>query len=283
MRVKTRITTTILALVVVSNQFNACKKDEGARSEANNSASVSNANENTEIDSTLMNGLVAWYTFDGDVLDHSGHNNNIVFNSATPAKGQAGIPKTAYLFDGAGSYMQVANSTSLNPQKITLYAVVKLKGFWGGTCHDNRVISKGYNDTWNGRYTLGYNDQAFYNYAGCFDTVATKNQNFVGSFGDGQGTASGVVDNLENVKLGRWYSIAYTYNGTYSKFYVNGILRAQALKTTSFTPSTQDIFIGRNEDPAYPYYFNGLIDEIRIYRKALSAGEVSLLYNNSSR
>jgi len=259
-----------VTLIAFSFQLLSCKKDSTVGGDRNYTNSV-----NALIDS-LSTGLVAWYTFDGDALDHSGNNNNVVFNSAKPAKGKAGLPKTAYLFDGT-SYMKVANSTSLNPQKITLFAVIKPKGFWAGTCHDNRVISKGYNDTWSGRYTLGYNDQAFYNYTGCYDTVATKFENFVGSFGDGQGTAAGVVDNLDKVKLGRWYSIAFTYNGTYAKFYVDGILKAQASATTTFTPSTQEVCIGRNEDPGFPYSFNGLIDEIRIYKRALTASEIQQL------
>ena len=46
-----------------------------------------------------------------------------------------------------------------------------------------------------------------------------------------------------------------------------------------FTDNSSDLYIGKHEDPPYPYYFNGIIDEIRIYNRALPAGAVQQLSN----
>jgi hypothetical protein len=276
MKSKTQITTICICLMLISITFFSCKKD------SSNALSVNTENiENSVADPTtdsLAKGLVGWYTFNGDILDHSGHHNNVVFNTAKPAKGKSGNANTAYQFDGISNYMQVNNSNSLNPQKITLFALFKTQGFYQGTCHGNRLISKGANDADYGRYALGYDDQPHYGYQGCEEPVIDSLENPYGAFGDGQATASGVTGFSKFIHKGKWSTLTYIYNGTYSKLYVNGILISSVKKSTSFTPnSNTPIFFGRNQDPSYPYYFNGIIDEIRIYNRALSTIEVQEL------
>jgi hypothetical protein len=48
-------------------------------------------------------------------------------------------------------------------------------------------------------------------------------------------------------------------------------------KVIPFTPNSNNLFIGRQENPAYPFLFNGVIDEIRIYNRALPPPAVTLL------
>jgi hypothetical protein len=222
-----------------------------------------------------IDNLVAWYTFNGDTKDHSGNNNDVNFNSATPTVGKDGVANTAYLFDGS-SYMTVPNSALINPTgAITIIAVVKVSGFYDGVCHSNRIISKGFNDFANGRYVLGFDDQPYWQYNGCDKPVKETKQSFYGSFGDTQTGAAGVTNLAIHVKKEKWYTLAYTFDGKRSKFYVNGVLQAANVKSTTFTPNTNSLFIGRNEDPAYPYYFNGVIDELRIYNVALTQNKIT--------
>src|SRR5215469_2698313 len=122
MKTKIKISTITMCIAFLSTQFISCKKDNADLTAATKSQSADDAVADSS--SSLNNGLIAWYTFNGDVLDHSGHNNNVIFNSAKPTKGKSGLPKTAYSFDGVSSYMQVANSKSLSPLKISLYALV---------------------------------------------------------------------------------------------------------------------------------------------------------------
>lgn len=68
--------------------------------------------------------------------------------------------------------------------------------------------------------------------------------------------------------------VAFTYDGSEAKLYVDGKLKQTVTSTVPFTPNTFDLLIGKAEHPQYPYWFNGVIDEIRIYKKALCHGEV---------
>ena len=131
-----------------------------------NANSVDNSINTLPADSSL----VAWYPFHhGQLVDKSGKGNRIVFCSATPVASRLGQNSGAYYFDGVSSYMKVRNSPSLNPTTaITLAALVKPMGFYQGKCHGNRILTKGYDDDHtNGRYLLGFDDQAFYKYEGC--------------------------------------------------------------------------------------------------------------------
>ena len=105
-------------------------------------------------------GLVAWYSFDsGGLHDLSTYHNRIIFNNAQPAPDRNGMANNAYYFNGASSYMEVKNSPSLNPDKeITLFAIVKFDDFYEGTCHGNRILFKGYDDSDPGVYYVGTSD-----------------------------------------------------------------------------------------------------------------------------
>lgn len=250
----------------------SCQKDTTKQPFANSKA---NAISNDE--SSLAGNIVAWYPFNGNTRDSSGNKNNVTLNSGCKrTTGKNGKPQTAYYFNGS-SYMQVSNSSSLNPTNISLLAVVKVQGFYQGQCHGNRIISKGYNDTWNGRYTLEFSDAPYYNYLGCNSVVNEVYQTFSGTYGDGQGTASGTTATSNYIVKDKWYTLIYTYDGSNSKLYINGVLRSITQKTTSFSPSDRDLFFGRNEDPTFPYNFTGAIDEIRIYNKAITPIQVAKL------
>jgi hypothetical protein len=256
-------------IILTTLTLTSCKKDA--------TQSASSAAFNAE-NATANSNLVAWYTFNGDTKDHSGNGNNVDFNNATPTAGKDGASNTAYLFNGTTNYMTVPNSASLNPSSaITIIVVVQPLGFYQGECHSNRVICKGYNDYDNGRYTIGYDDQPFWQYQGCDEQVKEGKESFYGAYGDGQATSAGVTDLAIHVKQGKWYTLAYTFDGRRSRFYVNGMLQAASVISTTFTPNNNPLFIGRNQDPSYPYYFNGIIDEIRIYNTALSQNNIQQL------
>jgi hypothetical protein len=271
MRTKLKLNPALLCVTaLILFQSVSCKKDSNLKSVSAQTESNSTASDPV---------LVGWYTFDGDDLDHSGYNNNVDFDNATPTTGKHGLANTAYFFDGFSSYMTIPNSVSVNPNQITLFAVIKPMGFYQGQCHRNTILYKAYDDNTPGKYLLAYDDMAYYNFQGCDEPVQNKFQNFYGSFGDGQATAAGVRDDSTYIVKNKWYIIAFTYNKINAKFYVNGQLEASNHVSTTFTPNNAPIYIGKLPSVQFPYWFTGKIDEIRIYNKALSASQI----NNLSR
>ncbi|MBV9961137.1 MAG: LamG domain-containing protein [Parafilimonas sp.] len=267
-----RITLQLFTLIVTLAQLSSCKKDTSGV--AINSSGIANVTVKN-----LDTNLVAWYNFNGDIKDHSRYHNDITFNNATPTSGRNGESNNAYFFNGFSSYMRVANSASLNPRNgVTLVAVIKPMGFYSGECHYNRIMQKSFDDFTNGRMELGFSDQPYYNYEGCDAEVSADHETFYGSYGNGS-NASGASATGNYITLDKWYTLIYTFDGSVSNLYINNVLAATDTHATTYTPNNNDLLIGKTLNPSFPYWFTGIIDGIRIYNKAMSAGEVHNLYS----
>jgi hypothetical protein len=226
----------------------------------------------------LKDGLVAWYNFNGGNLnDSSGKNNHIAFNNAVKTTDRFGRADGAYIFNGSASYMRVTNSGSLNPTSaITLAAVVKVNDFYNGLCHVNQILGKvdNYGDYMPGFYNLRISDYPDY----CGNPIDVNKQKFSGAYGDNNIGAAFTRTDTVFVKKSQWYNIVYTYESGVSKLYINGELKdTRSLAGNTFTPNTADLFIGKCNNSQYPYWFNGVIDDVRIYNRALCLGEVKQL------
>jgi hypothetical protein len=92
-----------------------------------------------------------------------------------------------------------------------------------------------------------------------------------------------IAEDTAYIKPRTWYKIAYTYDGQVAKFYVDGILRNSETISTTFTSNSDDLFFGKLNYLNYYYWFNGIIDEIRIYNKALTAHQIKIYHNNRLR
>jgi hypothetical protein len=69
-----------------------------------------------------------------------------------------------------------------------------------------------------------------------------------------------------------WHHYALTYDGSNQKLYIDGILATTTSKTGSINTNSTNLRIGE--------YFNGFIDDVHIYNRALSAGEIKALYES---
>ncbi|HET7003229.1 MAG TPA: LamG domain-containing protein, partial [Puia sp.] len=223
---------------------------------------------------TLYNlnyGLVAYYNFNnGNLNDSSGRGNNIIFNNATLTSDRYGRAGNAYRFTG-GAYMRVPNSSTLNPSQITLMAIVRVNGFYTGQYWANEILMKGYQDQSAGVYGLRVQPVSF-DYTKPLDTTREM---FTGFYGDNAN--AGIMDSSFLVHGGVWNTVVYTYDGFVCKLYVNGKLENSKTVPFGYNPSTNDLYIGKTENSIFPYYFDGAIDEIRIYSKALPAFLVAKL------
>lgn len=220
-----------------------------------------------EVDSIydLTNGLVAYFNFNGGSLhDSSGYHNDISFSNATMTTDRFGNANNAYLFNGTSSYMTVPNSPSLNPANITLMAIVKMNGFYLGSCHGNQIIMKGARDQDAGAYCMRVIDNA----NGCALPVDTTTEAPLAFYGDGG--IYDVVREPQSIHTNQWLTIIYTYDGFQAKLFVNGQLQSQTTGTALFTINNEDIYIGAASYPSFPFWLNGVIDEIRIYNQAVS-------------
>ncbi len=81
------------------------------------------------------------------------------------------------------------------------------------------------------------------------------------------------------VSAGVWYHLVGISASGANRFYVNGQL--VSLTPATFSPSTIDLCIGYMKD-LQTHFFQGVVDEVRIYNRALSASEIQQLYTLTS-
>ena len=217
-------------------------------------------------ESWLTNGLVgywkmdeaSWNTTTGQVIDSSGAGNNgTSAGNATTAGGRFANGGT---FDGTGDYVQKTSATSL-----------ELTG--------NRTISAWLKLSTAGltnRYVLSDRSNATAdNYAIIYGWVAGKYE-FLASpgnyTGDDPRTALNTVVNDTS-----WHHIVFTYDGVNMVGYLDGVTNVVSRKTTTFIPNAANFNIGTDDGSSN--FWTGLMDDVRIYNRALSANEVAKIYN----
>lgn len=98
---------------------------------------------------------------------------------------------------------------------------------------------------------------------------------------DGTAEASAYNSGL-SISTGTWYHLAGVYNDTDVRLYVNGELSSSANNPTAHTGG---IFNGSAEfrigaTPTPSGYFDGLLDEVIVFNRALSAAEILDIYTN---
>ncbi len=87
-----------------------------------------------------------------------------------------------------------------------------------------------------------------------------------------------VGESISNYATGTWYHLVGVYDGANLKFYRDGVLRSSASQTGSIVTSSIPVSLGANQDltpsTLYRDFFNGTLDEVRIYNVALTSDEV---------
>ncbi len=210
-----------------------------------------------------VSGLVAEWHFDGSAQDTSGSGNNGTISGATFVQGISG---QALSFNGVDNMVVVPYSPSLSLEKFTMEAWIKR--------YQNRefaeiILTKRYEPSWMNNYEL---------YISPNGTVGAD------SYSPDIWTWFG-VGSVRNISAGDWYHIAATYDRTTFKIYINGVLDNSVNIQYSPYQNNQQLVIGRAcmgdpcmFRPSSPS-FNGTIDEVRIYNRALSASEIQAEYN----
>jgi hypothetical protein len=217
----------------------------------------------------ITQGLVAYYPFNGNANDESGKLNHGTVHSATLTTDRFGIENRAYSFDGNGNYIEIPSSSTLTfSNTFSLCAFVSVNNFQhSAPIKQQAIISKIVDGDWYGGYELkaqGDGTNSLF--------VSTTNIN-------GNNLYPYQTGFFEN----QWYFVCSVYDGINFKLYVNGSEKASLPASGQIQTSDIPLRIGRRGGAGfYNCYFNGKIDDVRIYNRALSNTEIQQLYTENS-
>ncbi|HNX88445.1 MAG TPA: C10 family peptidase [Paludibacteraceae bacterium] len=221
----------------------------------------------------LNNGLVAYYPFNGNANDASGNGNHGTVNGASLTTDRFCNANSAYNFAGISNpqTISVANSSTLQFSNAATFS------FW--------ISMNSYQgmDGWGSTTANGYHVIYAKDYDQCCITGGIgglSNGEFTAHCGTGPG-GIGLGDTVSNSAINQWINITYVITTTNVSIYANGNLIASQTGSMSFANSnTKNLWFGRLSSYWYP--FNGKMDDIRIYNRALNLAEIQAIHNLGS-
>jgi len=183
-----------------------------------------------------------------------------------------------YRYDGGTTWTDVG----LLGAGTSVFSLAVYDGrLYGGTDNNGRVYRYDGGTTWTDIGMLGTNTnvRSFAVYDGRL-FAGTESSGRVYSIGNGLSIYSN--DNLEN----EFTYIAATYDGTTAKLYLDGILENTITKTMTIDSNSLSLLIGSSYGSSQggysgsgEEYFNGTVDEVKIWNRALSPEEIKASYN----
>ncbi|MCK4341483.1 MAG: LamG domain-containing protein [Phycisphaerae bacterium] len=219
----------------------------------------------TDDEISAASSLIAYYPFDGDANDESGNGNDGTEHGGYSYV--AGVCGLAISFDGTTGYADLHENTNLDGFDAFTVAV------WINPATDLNADTGRQNFLYKGQpymhaasYDLGYDD---WNGALAFHLHSASNW-----FDE-----SAVVHQAE-FPANEWFHVVCTYDGlSLVQMYVNGAPVGTELGTGmngSIFDISDPLTVGRRTDNNY--YFEGALDELRIYDCELSPGAIQHLY-----
>jgi len=216
----------------------------------------------TDIDS----GLVTHLPFDGDALDQSGNANDGSVSGAVLSEDRFGVPQRAYSFNGVSDYISGTDTGGVLPSGS-----------------DPRTIS-----VWIKGTDPGGVDAGIFHY-GTPENAPTNFHLFLTGSGKpalGNGYGHGVIVADDSVTDNQWHHVVGVYEDSGSNplrsnlltIYVDGV--EKKLGSPTAIPDTTanstwrvGLFLAGGTS------FDGVIDDLRVYDRALSSAEIAELYD----
>ncbi len=226
-------------------------------------------------------GLVGYWKFDegtntGAILDSSGNNHQAVRNGTGAVWTGSTLPSLmfdnafAMRFNGINDHVDAPQSNAFALQNLSLAAWMNLSASAGDR---NTIVSYGKGSELHGASAAGESYALIYH----------KNSNIL-RFRLRKADDTSIIDLQVTPSVavsGVWVHVSATWDGTTATLYQNGVAlgTATAVGTINYTSDSLTMlrignWFGNNER-----FFNGALDDVRVYNRVLRADEVKNLYN----
>lgn len=204
--------------------------------------------------------LVAWYRFDAlndGVLDDSSGNGHAATCTECPAV-VGGVFGNAVELDGLGQHLTVPSDPAFTMETWSLTAWVWLDA---APPSFTTVVGKPVGAGTGNSFEIGV-----------FGTSTTTVQSGWSDGTMGQGLSAQLPG------FGQWVHVATTLSDTTASLYIDGALADEDTIEVVHATDDQDVLLGADlDDQVLENFFGGRIDDVRIYRRALTEQDVALV------
>lgn len=211
-----------------------------------------------------------WHFTEGtgiDAHDSSVYRNNGTLLDANTGNADGNTPPQwvdgkfgkALRFDGVDDYVDVGKDISLSINGASPYTYEVWVKPTSIASTNKQIIGRG-TESNNQMYLLGYQ--------------ATTGKVGVWHY------ANDFLDTNATLIAGQWNYITNTYDGTTERVFLNGVETKNRLASGFNLDNSKNVYIGRHTGNYSDQYFNGIIDEVRVTKRALSSTEIENEYKN---
>jgi hypothetical protein len=218
----------------------------------------------------LQNGLVGYWPFCGNANDESGNGNDGTVNGATLTEDRFGVANSAYDFDGVDDWILIEDHPSLRLEKGTVSAFVKYSS-------QNKMLLIAKQDLQNpfeyiSNYAIEINDYGN-------NLIGPR---ILGMYAENcisNPTNWTILTSNNDLSNNEWHYVTSVYDSSEIKLYIDGNFIESILTESPFMNGcdSTELLLGRGWND-FPLWYDGAIDDIGIWNRALSADEVQQLY-----
>jgi len=213
----------------------------------------------------LNDGLTAYYPFNANANDESGNGNHGTVNGPILTADRLGRAASAYSFDGVNDYISIYDSNLIDfdyNDDFTVALEIKVASIQPDQSNsDNSIIEK-----WSGgtpySYVIRYINQTGQIY------VARHSR-----------PDSYMIVSKKTVNDNQFHHVAFKKEGLNLYLFIDGIQDGTTIDESITTKNKSPLFLGKRGNNIN--YFKGVIDELRLYNRALSTSEIKELSGTS--
>jgi Concanavalin A-like lectin/glucanases superfamily/Secretion system C-terminal sorting domain len=230
--------------------------------------------ESVKVNTTIpQDGLIGYWPFNGNAQDQSSLANHGEVNGATLTTDRCDKRNSAYEFNGIDNFIEVKDSESLsNMNSITMSAWIFLD-------NDSKPFQGILTKWWQGVNCTDNSD----NYCMAINNVPQTNNEAKFVCGTNNYTNYQLQSTVK-VNTNNWMHLSFVHDKTVGgKLYINGVFAGSTDIPGEICKSTNPLLIGAdNNRGTYWRFFDGKIDDLAIWNRALSDSEIVDVYNAGS-
>jgi|GEM_PF-6575992 len=182
----------------------------------------------------------------------------------------------AISFDGVSDYLVVAHDESLNmTDGFTISARIYIREYveWAS------IVTKGGvpgNQIGTNNYTLHQSGPD-----GGGPELYETEPGYIRFTGDGSAASGTSPESNTVLSLNTWHHITATYDGNTLRYYLNGVPNGEHITGGPLNPNGDPLYIGI-DPPGDDEYWNGMLDEIKIWNRPLNRGQIRAALRGSA-